>query len=466
MRAKNQTGRSVQRGAVAAGVALLFGCGSSSQEHRYGAMLADLGRVAPARASAPDGDGRELFAGAAQLDRAALVGAVLARNPDVESARQAWRGALTEYRRATSLEDPMLSCSFAPLSIGGGADVPFGQEIVVEQKIPFPGKRRLAGEVALAEAEAMRSEVDSVRLELALMASNLYDDYYLAARSLEVNQHHGQLLGQMKKSAEAQYVAGQASQQDPLQAEVELANLERDRITLEAERDTSVAQLNGLLRRSPDAPLPPAAELPAPPGLDADRRELLAQALAHRPELGAAGARIRGGEAAMDLAGREFYPDLGVMGSYNSMWDMPEHRWMFGITLDIPLQRGRRRAATQAAEARTARARSQDLRLRDQIAVEVARAHVRVLEGARVVRLLDERLVPVARDQVRAALAGFSAGKNAFTAVVDAEKNQREVELQFHAARAELWRRVAALDRAVGQVAGLSGGAGTEGGVR
>ena len=129
---------------------------------------------------------------------------------------------------------------------------------------------------------------------------------------------------------------------------------------------------------------------------------------------------------------------------------------MLGVTVDIPLQRGRRRAALDQAEARTALEQSRDQSLRDRIAVEVARALVSARESARVVELLERRLVPAARDQVRAALAGFTSGQNAFTAVIDAEENQREVELELHGARAQLWRRVAALDRAVGRVAGLS----------
>jgi cobalt-zinc-cadmium efflux system outer membrane protein len=454
MRATSKKARRAGAAVIRGAIALAIGCGSAGQEQRYGAMLAELGRTAPRRAPA-QGEG-ELFAGAAHLERAALVEAVLARNPDVESARLAWRAALADYPMTTALDDPMASYRLAPLSVRDDR-APFGQQIELEQRIPFAGKRRLAGEVALAEAEAMREELTSVRLELALMASNLYDDYFLAVRSLEVNQHHAALLTQMRKSAEAQYVTGRASQQDPLQADVELGNLERDRLTLEAERDATVAQLNGLLHRGPESPLPPpAAELPPPDGLDADRRELEALAFAHRPELAATRARIRGGRAAIDLARREWVPDLALMGSYDSMQDMPEHRWMLGVTVDIPLQGGRRRAARDQAEARTALERSRDRSLRDRIAVEVARALVSARESARVVELLERRLVPAARDQVRAALAGFTSGQNAFTAVIDAEENQREVELELHGARAQLWRRVAALDRAVGRVAGLS----------
>ena len=457
MRAKPTAGgqRPVQH--IAALAAMLIGCGASTSG-RYGDMLVDLRRGAPAADARSDG--RELFAGAAELDRAALVDAVLLRNPDVESARQAWRAALAGVGQATALDDPMLSYGFAPLSIADDQGIPYGQTIELGQTLPFFGKRRLAGEVALAEAEAMKGELEQVRLELSVMTSNLYDDYYVAVRALDINRHHGEILQQARKSAEARYVAGRASQQDPLQAEVELENLGIERVTMESMRDASIAQLNGLLHRAPDAPLPPPVAALAVPAtaLQADPRQLEAEAMARRPERAAASARIRGGRAAIDLARRESYPDLAVMGSYNSMWHDPEHRWMVGLSLSVPLQLGRRRAAVEAAEARAAQAASQDRSVRDRITVELATAQLRVRESARVVELTEQRLVPVARDQLRAALAGFTAGRNEFTAVIEAEKNQREVEMRLHTARAELWRRLAALDRAVGRPAGRAPG--------
>src|SRR6266545_3951502 len=295
---------------VYAAALLLAACGSANLDRRYDRMLAETGRARPLSAIAAD-DGRALFAGATTLERAAVVEAVLARNPDVEAARQAWRAALAGFPQAAALDDPMLSYSFAPLSIA--SDARFGQRVELAQMLPFPGKKRLAGEVALAEAEAARGSFEAVRLELALMASNLYDDLYVAARAIDVNRQHQELLAKLKKSAEAQYAAGRATQQDPLQAEVELVYLERDRVVLETDRDVVIAQLNGLLHRRPEAPLPvPPAEHPAPTPPPASAAELQDQALAARPELRAPDpeARPRSQGAASGLGARRAAPAM------------------------------------------------------------------------------------------------------------------------------------------------------------
>jgi outer membrane protein TolC len=430
---------------------IIGGCAVTSG--REDALWREYREVAPARETA---DATNLFAPDKPLDRAALVGAVIERNPSVAAAREGLRAALAEIPQATSFDDPSVSYEMAPLTITGDR---FGQTISVRQQLPFPGKRRLAGDAALARAEVQGAELGSVRLELAEMASALYDDYYVVARSLEINAHHRELLEQMKKSAQAQYVAGKAAQQDPIQAEVELARLARERLALEADGDQLVARINGLLHRAPSATLPPApTELDlssTPAGTSAELQEL---ALRKRPQREAARARIQAARADIEVAQRAYYPDLAVMGSYSSMWDMPEHRWMVGLMVDVPIFRGKRDAAVEQARAEAARAGFEDERLADEIRVEVDRAHRRVAEAEALVKLHEKELVPAARAQVDAARAGFTSGQTSFVAVVEAHKNMREAELELEMARAELSRRRAALARAVGLVPGLPEG--------
>lgn len=421
---------------------------TSQREDSLWREYRELGRAR----GAPD-----LFANAKELDRGVLVAAVIARNPSVASAREGLRAALAEIPQATTLADPMVGYELAPLSVAG--DAPFGQVISIRQRLPFPGKRRIAGEAALAMAEAEAAEIDVVRLELAQLTSELYDDYYVAARALEINAHHRVLYEQIKKSAEAQYVAGRAAQQDPIQAEVGLARLERERIMTEATRDQIVARLDGLLHRTTGKPLPPPsatlALAKAPAGTSVELQKL---ALRRRPQRTSASARIRAARAKIAVAERAYYPDFELMGSYNTMWDLPEHRWMVGVMVDVPIQRARRRAAVEQAQAQTAQARFDDERLVDEIRVEVDRAHRRVIEAAALLEIQETKLVPAARAQVDAARAGFTSAQNSFVAVIQAQENLRQSELELAIARAELSRRRAALARAVGFVPGLAEG--------
>ena len=394
----------------------------------------------------------------ATLDRQAYVRAVLERNPSIESARQGWRAALSRVRQSGAFEDPMVDLGVAPLSIGS-SKAPFGYEIGISQRLPWFGKRGFEASAAAAEADATKSDYEAMKRELALSAVVLYDQYFIAVRSIEINARHLELMRAMRDGATAQFQAGRASAQDPLQAEAELAHMEHDTAILASQRDVTVAQMNELLHRAPELALPaPPTELAMPTIPSSGEREHLeSDAILHRTEITAARQRAQGAQARADRADREYYPDVTLSTSYNSMWDMPEHRWMVGLGFNLPIQTGRRAGAADEALAMRAQFESEAARLTDAARTQVFVALKQLQESEHVIGLFEKRLLPVARDQIDAARAGFTASQNPFMAVVAAEKNLRSVELDYQMARAECDRRRAELDRALGRIPGLSG---------
>ena len=137
------------------------------------------------------------------------------------------------------------------------------------------------------------------------------------------------------------------------------------------------------------------------------------------------------------------------------MWDMPEHRFMVGLGFNLPVQTGRRAGAADEALAMRAQFESDASRMTDAARTQVFVALKQLQESEHVVGLFEKRLLPVARDQIDAARAGFTASQNPFMAVVEAEKNLRSVELDYQMARAECDRHRAELDRALGRIPGL-----------
>lgn len=400
----------------------------------------------------------ELFAETSRLERSALVRAVLRRNPSVQSARWAWRAALERFPQETSLDDPLLGYGVAPASFGSHA-VDGAHKVDLSQRLPFPGKLSLRGEIVLAEAEAAEHDLEAVRQRLATMASLLFDELYFLDRALEINAEHQQLLEELLGIATAHYEAGRAAQQDPLQAEVERAHLLHREVVLETSRRVARGRLNMLLRRRPDRPLPPppsSLALPAAP--DLDREALVREALRTRPELRSLEATLEGRESAVALARREFFPDLTLVGSYNTLWQESDLQPFVGVQIHVPLRIDRRRAALDEARARLARAESEREGLEDEVRFAVESGADRLEEARHVRRLYESRLLPAARDQVESARVGFEAGRNSFLALIEAERNLRATRLGYEEAVANVSRRTAGLERAVGRIPGLREG--------
>jgi len=377
---------------------------------------------------------------------------VLRRNPSIESAQSGFRAALARTREEGSFEDPMVDVAIAPLSIGS-KQAPFGYEIGVSQKLPWFGKRGFEQAAASAEAAAAKADYEAVERELAVSAVMLYDQYFVTTRSLAINAQHIALMQSMQSAAAAQFASGRGSVQDALQAEAELTHLEHDAVMLATERDVTVAQMNELLHRAPELPLPaPVAELPVPAVPDAPSTELEGEAVEHRPDIVAVRERARAEAARGERADREGYPDFTLSTSYNSMWDMPQHRWMVGLGLNVPIQRGRRAGAADEARAMHAQFEHDAARLSDAARTQVFVSLKQLTESRHVLALYEKRLLPVAQQQIDAARAGFSTSQNPFVSVVDAERNLRRVELDYQAERAAYGVRRAELDRALGRI--------------
>lgn len=430
-----------------------LGCASTAGSTSYDAGVVEYSRL-ERRPTTPIAPGHDVTDGAV-LERADYVRAVLQNNPSIESARQGWRAALSRVKQAGSFDDPMVDLGVAPLSVGSHA--PFGYEVAISQHLPWFGKRSLEADAAAGEADAAKSDYEAMKRELALTAVTLYDQYFVAEQAIEINHRHVELMRVMRAAATAQLEAGRGSLQDPLQAEGELAHMEHDTAILASQRDVTVAQMNELLHRSPELPLPPPPkELPLPSVPDSsDTKRLETDAVAHRSEITAARQRAEAAGARADRAEREYYPDLTLSTSYNSMWDMPQHRWMVGVGFNVPIQTGRRSGSADESRAMRAQFESDAQRLSDSARTQVFVALKQLEESKHVLGLFETRLLPVARDQIDAARAGFTTSQNPFMAVVEAEKNLRSVELDYQMARAECDRRRAELDRALGRIPGL-----------
>lgn len=389
------------------------------------------------------------FGGQDELSLGQLVDEVLARNPSLAAAVAAWRAAAQRYPQVISLDDPMFGYMLGPGSFGDER-VETAWMVELSQQIPWPGKRQLRGQRARAEAAAAREDMGEVRLRLAEAAKLAFFDYYLSQQHLLLNAENQQLVEQFREIAQSKYESGEVQQQDVLLAEVDLAQLERRRVELLRQERVAAARINTLMLRVPDYPLPPAprqvelaAELPA--------AEVLHDlALAERPDLAAQAARIRAERAELALANREFYPDFEAVARYDAFWQEDPLRPMVGLSMNVPIQRARRRAAVREASARLAQrqAEFQDTVAQVQYAVQVALEQAQ--ESRRAVELYNESILPAAESSLESAQAGYVAGEIDFLRLVEAERQLIELRDERFASLAQYHRNLAELERAVG----------------
>ena len=389
-------------------------------------------------------DPADPFAGQSELNAERLIFEVQARNPSLEAMIAAWQAAAQRYPQMISLDDPMFSYMLGTQGLGPDG----GWMLMGSQKIPFFGKRQLRGSIARAESDAACQDVADLRLRLAQSAANALFDFYLVRRETEINAANTELMQEFRSTAMARYEANQVSQQDVLQADLELADLEARGAELARRENIAIARINTLLHRQADSPLPPPSNLSPPvalPPVD----ELRDTALCRRPDLAAQAARIRAAEAAVNLACKDYYPDVEIVGKYDAF--MPEEmRPQLGMNVNVPLWQQKRSAAWREAMAKLQKERAEYANMADQTRFEVQSAYAELLEGQRVLHLYDEKILPAAKQYTQSARANYTAGKTDFLRLIDAQRQLYGQWEKYYQTLTDYHRRLAELQRAVG----------------
>lgn len=394
----------------------------------------------------PSGDGLAVLP---ELSLDVLEEDVLRRNPTLAAMRAAWQAAVERYPQVTALDDPQFSYGIAPGTLGS-TTVDFSQKYDLSQRFPWPGTLSTRGEVARAEADAAGADTTTVQLRLLEATREAFFDYYYVSRAIEINDVNRALLLELKKIADARYVAGLVTKQDALQAEIAHQHLAHQGIVLERIRQVTVARINTLLDRPPQAPLPPAPTsvpepMPAPP-----IAELQAAAIDHRPELRALALKVKAREADVRLAELEYFPSLTLMGTYNSLWQEKDLRTLVGVGINIPIELRRRRAALDEARAHVQRAQALLEEQRARVSLEVESAADALTEATHVVRLYATSIVPASEENLAAARSGYEAGTNDFLTLIDAETKLMLAQLSYYQGLANYHKARARLSHAVG----------------
>jgi outer membrane protein, heavy metal efflux system len=446
----------IPRGIFLAALTILAGCVIPQSRHESPSIAAasrlpEQPSSVTQTAFVQPSDPSDPFAGSAELSVEQLVAEVQARNPSLQAASAAWRAAAERYPQQVSLDDPMFEYMIGPRGVGamdGG-----GWMVQLSQRYPWPGKRQLRGDAAASEAEAMQGDIGDTRLRLAESARMAFYDYYLVRRLTEVNDSTRKLLTQFRQIATTRYQVGQATEQDVLQTDVELATLQGRGTELSRNERVAKARINTLLHRPPEVPLPPPpAKLALPDSLP-ESAALQESAARSRPDLFAQCARIRTEEANLELAYRDYYPDLDVRAKYDAF--MPEDmRAQVGMAVNVPIRYQRRSAAVREACDRLQQRRWEYQNLVDQVHFEVQSAWDRASQAREVVRLYQEKTLPAAERNLESAQANYTTGKIDFLRLIDAERQLNTQRENYHQAVAEYHQRLAELERAVGEPVG------------
>ncbi len=382
-----------------------------------------------------------------------VVRLALERSPEVEGAQSTIRAMQHRVPQSRALPDPVVSAGWAgklaPFDTMAG-DPSSYRGITVSEQFPYPGKRKLQGDVAARDVEAAQADCEAVRRRLTLEVNTAFAEYFYLNKAIEATRQNKELLEKLAAIAEAQYRVGKAMQQDVLRAQIEISLLMEKMARLEEQRDATVASLNEALQQAPETPLAPPEELEARPfrySLDA----LYAMAEEHDTGIVRGQSSIERGKLSVTLAERQSRPDIGVSYMFQQRTNQPD---MNGVTVSVSLplfkKSKQREAVVEAAETLHTAEKMQDNQ-KNAVRAEVRRQYLAAQSAQHLLELYSKGIVPQSSLALESAMSSYQVGKVDFLSLMASFSTLLGYETDTYRQMADYQTAVARIESLTGE---------------
>jgi cobalt-zinc-cadmium efflux system outer membrane protein len=378
------------------------------------------------------------------LTLAAALAAARTGNRDVQAAARVRDGAVEGARFPVPWPNPSFELRGenlgAPRTAAGPAHDLFA---VIGQPLELPVKRRARRAQAAAAAAAGEATAAETWATVSLQTAMAYLGALRAAAVHALLDEHHAGVAELVRVMRERVTAATAAEGDLRRLELALATVDLSRLRLRLERDRELATLEALI--ASDRPIAPGRLVR--PALSEPRRgsEDVEAAVARRPDVLAARARLAALGAARDVEAARWLPDPAVVAGYKRTAGVDTA--VGGLIVALPLgDRNRRARAETRAAADAAGLELEAVQRRARAAMRTAAD----AQAAFSARLAGAAALVDAAEVVRTAVrTAFAEGTADLVRLLDAEQAwlaaRREVEeLTFDTLIAAVRARAAA----------------------
>ena len=385
------------------------------------------------------------------LSLKAAIDEALRSNPEISIVKRAHEAASARIWQAASLEDPMLEFEYDRMTADRDLSGNPMKTYAITQEVPFPTKLYLRAKIASKLAKIAYENYKTKERDIISKVKSTYAELSLVYKTVDVMKEQKNLLEQFSASATTRYSTDEGTQGDALRAQVELAKIDNELISLEQKRLTAQAKLNVLMNRDPKEELGvPLSE--GTVSFNHSLEKFYTAAEAHNQELKAYRYAIERGKAAYDLSLNEFMPNFVVRFRQMVQGDRAVGKmWagMLGVT--VPLWFFEKQAfGVKEMKAELEMIKSEYRMKENMVLFDVRDSYARVEANKRIVELYETAFLPQADEALKASLKGYSSAKMDFLTLIDSQRTLEEFKIDHYKAILELRIAMADLEKAMG----------------
>lgn len=357
---------------------------------------------------------------------------VRAQNPDLAAARLRIGEAMGRMKQAGRLKNPELETS-----VGQNTDFREGiLELGFSQRFPVTGRLGLEKAISATHLNAAEMEVREVERQLVARAKTSVIRVLAFRQRRELLRNQIALASEFSEKLSAASQKGEGSALDAATARLEAAGLSAQIRQLDAEEAAAVGELKPLLGMH-------AGELISVGGF-LDQPVLPSNVVnpARRPDFQAATLEADAARQGIDLQQALRYDDVeaGLFAAAERTEDAPngyDNEGIVGFRFRIPLPLwNKNEGAIEEAQATHERRKLEATALARQIRLEAESDRAQMVEWAKLIRELDETLLPLAAEQSKAADEAYAQSLTDIQTVF----RSREKNLQLAATRLDALR--------------------------
>ena len=357
---------------------------------------------------------------------------VRAQNPDLAAARLRIGEAMGRMKQAGRLKNPELETSLEQ-----NVDFREGKlELGFSQRFPVTGRLGLEKEISATHLKAAEMEVREVERQLVARAKTSVIRVLALRQRRELLRNQIALASEISEKLSAASQKGEGSALDAATARLEAAGLSAQIRQLDAEEAAAVGELKPLLGMH-------AGELISVGGFLA-QPTLPSNGVnpAQRPDFLAATLEVDAARQGIDLQQALRYDDVeaGLFAAAERTEDAPngyDNEGIVGFRFRIPLPLwNKNEGAIEEAQATHERQKLEATALARQIRLEAESDRAQMVEWAKLIRELDETLLPLAAEQSKAADEAYAQSLTDIQTVF----RSREKNLQLAATRLDALR--------------------------
>ena len=365
----------------------------------------------------------------------------ISKNPEIKAYKAVWESAKTKIPQVLSLDDPKIGLEYEQIPSGSRNPEDGMKMLTFEQMIPFPSKVYVEWQIANKEAEAAYAQYKKRSNEIISQVKSAYPDIFYLDKSIIINSEIRKMIVNLKKSAEARYSVGHATQADPIMAAAEYLLISNEIVNLQKEKEAAIEKINYLLVYSGTFETEAEISLPSVEGIS--KYEI--RALNNRPEIIEMRAMLEVGDLEHLKSKMGYLPDtdLGIKKRVAGGWDAM-------VTFSVPLYFWKQGSQVAGDGFGREAAELSFQNMKNMTVFDVREAQIMAENAWRTMDLYKNSILPLSEQSLKVGMAAYQSGKIDFLTIFQIQKSYKEAKLKYYESAANYGKALAELEKIIG----------------